>query len=252
MAALASGSISLVSKTAAAIALACSAATGGTGPYTYQWYRSNTSGFTPGAGNILTGQTALSLVDTNLVPNTVYYYKVISTDSVSATVTSVGFAVTSEGQILNQNQFAQRSIVGMMDQKIGPTNVISCEVDASETTTLVVGQAVKIVDNADGAPKVVKCSANSDEVFGFIVFNQKDQSYVAGSKLEVAIKGSCMFLYAANAIARGAQVTLDLSSPGMVGAKNTSDKIVGYAFDKAAGYGSLIRVMIETPSFTVA
>jgi len=61
---------------------------GGTGPYTYQWYRSTTSGFTPGAGNLISGATSATRVDTGLTNGTVYYYKCKVTDAVAATVTS--------------------------------------------------------------------------------------------------------------------------------------------------------------------
>lgn len=68
----------------------CTVATGGTSPYTYQWYRSTTSGFTPGGGNILSGATSLTLADTTASTGTIYYYKLVSTDSAGtpATVTS--------------------------------------------------------------------------------------------------------------------------------------------------------------------
>ncbi len=64
------------------------AASGGTPPYTYQWYRSTTPGFTPGGGNIVVGAVSLTLNDTGLTPGTTYYYKNIVTDSTLATSTS--------------------------------------------------------------------------------------------------------------------------------------------------------------------
>jgi len=51
------GTITLNSFTYSTANLTATAATGGTGPYTYQWYRSTTTGFTPGAGNILIVQS---------------------------------------------------------------------------------------------------------------------------------------------------------------------------------------------------
>jgi hypothetical protein len=67
---------------------------GGTPPYLYQWYRSTTLGFTPGAGNIVTGATSLTLVDGGLTSLSTYYYKMVATDSLSATATSAQLAVT--------------------------------------------------------------------------------------------------------------------------------------------------------------
>lgn len=65
---------------ASSVGLSASPPTGTTGALTYQWYRSATPGFTPGAGNVLSGQTATTLTDTP--PDaSVYYYKVVATDS---------------------------------------------------------------------------------------------------------------------------------------------------------------------------
>lgn len=86
--ALTSGTASLVSTGATTASVTCGAASGGTSPYSYQWYRSTTNGFTPGGGNIVSGATSLTLNDTGLASSTTYYYKLISTDNVSATVTS--------------------------------------------------------------------------------------------------------------------------------------------------------------------
>jgi len=68
--------------------LSCDAATHGTPGYTYQWYRSGSTGFTPGAGNILSGKTSLTLADTGLEASTDYYYKLVATDAAAATSTS--------------------------------------------------------------------------------------------------------------------------------------------------------------------
>lgn len=63
----------------------CEEATGGFPPYIYQWYRDTTSGFTPGAGNLLAGKTDLILDDTGLEPDTDYYYVLVVTDSADGT-----------------------------------------------------------------------------------------------------------------------------------------------------------------------
>lgn len=73
---------SFVSASETTINVSTAAPGSGTGPFTYQWYRSTTSGFTPGAGNILSGATSTTLADTaSLVSGTVYFYKVVSTSS---------------------------------------------------------------------------------------------------------------------------------------------------------------------------
>jgi len=92
---LSAGTVSLTTRTDSSIGLSSTDATGGTAPYTYQWYRSTSSGFTPGAGNILSGKTSLTLSDTGLSAGTTYYYKIRFTDSASATIDSSEFSAVT-------------------------------------------------------------------------------------------------------------------------------------------------------------
>lgn len=89
------GTVSLTNRTTSSIDLSSTEATGGTGPYTYQWYRSTSSGFTPGAGNILAGQTSLALSDTELSAGTTYYYVLRAIDSLSTTADSNEFSTAT-------------------------------------------------------------------------------------------------------------------------------------------------------------
>lgn len=252
---LTAGTISLVSKASTTANLAVTAASGGTGPYTNQWYRSITTGFSPGGGNIIAGATALTLADSGLIPGTIYYYKVVQTDTGNSntTVTATQLAVTLDPPSQNINSFAQAPFVGQLDLRVGPSNVVAVQIDTSQATPLTAGTAVKIVDSVGGVPKVVGITADTDEVLGFIVYDIKSKQYVAGDRAELAMAGCCMFLYAASAIARGVQVVPEALSPGSVQAASglTGDKLVGWAYDKAAAYGDLIRVVLQTPSFKV-
>lgn len=91
--ALAAGSASgTAGSTTASVSVA--AASGGTGPYTYQWYRSTSGGFTPGAGNVVAGATNRTLGDTGLTNGVTYYYKNVVTDHVGTTATSNQVSVT--------------------------------------------------------------------------------------------------------------------------------------------------------------
>lgn len=252
--AVTAGALTQVSVTDTKAVLSSAAASGGTGPYTYQWYRSTVSGFTPGGGNIISGATDLELEDSGLIPNTQYYYKVVATDTgdSNATDESSQLAVATAPQSLSQNQFAQQSLVGVVDLRL-PTGTISVQIDASQATALYAGQAVKMVDSADGVPKVVGCSADADNVLGFINFDIKTKAFLAGSMCEISMAGNCMYLFATTAIARGAQVGSDVSTGGGVQALTGSSGacIVGWAVDKASAAGQLIRVMLTTPSFAV-
>jgi hypothetical protein len=64
---------SFVSADSAAVRLT---AVGGTGPW--QWYRSTTFGFTPGAGDLLSGQTGQTLTDTTAAPGVLYEYVILA------------------------------------------------------------------------------------------------------------------------------------------------------------------------------
>ena len=71
------------SSSAVALSLA-GAAAGGTQPYTFRWYRSAVSGFTPGAGTLVATTTVPT--DSDTPPDgSVYYYKVILADNAAAT-----------------------------------------------------------------------------------------------------------------------------------------------------------------------
>lgn len=249
---LTAGAISLVSKTQNQAVLSATAATGGTGPYTYQWYMSTVTGFTPGGGNIIAGATTLALTKTGLIPNTTYYFKVVATDTGNSNVTVeyVQLAVVTSVPSQNINSFAQSPQLGMIDMRFD-YDTISVMIDASQATSLYAGAAVKIVDSADGVPKVVGCAANSDDVFGFINYDIKTVAFVAGSAAEISQSGNVIYLYATGAIARGARVCLDLTTNGGVKALSGSggEDIVGWALDKAAAAGALIRIRLLNPSF---
>lgn len=154
------------------------------------------------------------------------------------------------GSTLSQNSFAQSAIVGVVDLRF-PYNSVSVMIDSSQATAMFAGQAVKMVDSGDGVPKVIACAANSDECLGFINFDVRSVSFAAGQPAEISMSGNVMYLAATGAIARGAQVSMDISVTGGVrsAAGNTGDDIVGWAYDKASASGDLIRVFIKTPSY---
>lgn len=248
------GALSLISVASTTASVSSAVATGGaTLPYTYQWYKSTTTGFTPGGGNIINGATALLLNDSGLTPGTQYFYKMVSTDSSSPTVsaTSTSLNVASSQPVLDPNQFQLQTFLGVADMREN-TDTVSVEIDVSQSGSLYAGMAVKMVDSADGVPKVIGCAANADNVFGFLNYDIKSKVYVAGSKAECSISGNFIYLYATGAIARMARVSLDLSTNGGVASITTGANVVGYAYDKASAAGQLIRVKLITPSYLTA
>lgn len=252
---LAAGALSKVLIGQSTASLSSAVATGGTGPYTYQWYRSTTTGFSPGAGNLISGATALTLADSGLIPATTYYYVVVATDTGNSNVTANSSQLTVLMEpSLSPNQFAQQSLIGVVDMKVGPTNVISAQVDVSLLSGILYpGQAVKAVANtAGGVPKVVPCTSKSDQCIGFAVFNIKDLQYQAGQNLEVAMLGTVIWCMATGAITQFAEVCIDPTYIGGVQATGSTATFIGWAFDGAAAAGPIRVMLMQNISYATA
>jgi len=250
---LTAGALSAPSIQANQATVVSTAASGGTGPYTQQLYMSQVTGFSPGPSNEVDGATALSNIVSGLIPGTPYFFKMVYTDTGHSndTITSAELALVTAPPTQSQNAFQQSPILGMIDLPYNP-NTVAVQVDVSQDTPMYAGQAVKCVDSAGGVPKVVACSADTDEVMGFINYDIKSRSFSAGDMAQISCAGNVVWLYATTAIARLGRVTLDLTTRGGVAAAASPNRIVGYAFDKATAPGDLIRVHVLTPSFTVA
>jgi hypothetical protein len=261
--ALTAGALTLVSVSQYTDSLSSAVATSGSSPYTYQWYRNVTG--TATIGSSVSGATSLSLSDSSLIPGTVYYYHVIVTDQLGSVATSTALTVTTLNPgVLNPNQFSEVPFLGVLDQRFN-FNVKEAQIDASQSGTLYAGQAMKFAASPvnGGIMKLIACVANTDVVQGFIVYDVKNQGYAAAvaspsynfaknSTFELAQGGCVMYLYATGVITRGAQVCLDVSSPGGVQATGNSAEVVGWAVDGASASGQLIRVELKTPSYATA
>ena len=251
----AGSSLSLVSQGSTTISLLATAATGGDCTIlisigTVLLHQD----FSPGGENIISGATSLlHLMTRALFREPQYYYVLVATDSAGspATVDYAQFAASSLAPTQNPNQFTQAPYLGMIDMRF-PYNSVSVLVDQSQASPLFPGAAVKMVDSVGGVPKVVACSADSDNVLGFINFDIKSISFSAGQPCEISMGGNVMYLYATAAISRGVQVTLDLSTNGGVAAAVSGHNIVGWSYDKATAPGQLIRVFLKSPSFASA
>jgi hypothetical protein len=83
--AVAPGTIAFGSVTPTTVSItSTTAASGGTGSLTYSWHKSQTSGFTPGAGNVLAGQTGAALTSYAAAAG-MWFYKRRATDTIAAT-----------------------------------------------------------------------------------------------------------------------------------------------------------------------
>lgn len=251
---LAAGALSKTLIGQSTAILSSAVATGGTGPYTYQWYKSTSTGFSPGAGNIISGATALVLNDSGLLGGTSYFYVVVATDTGNSNVTvnSSQLTVLTEPS-QSQNQFAQSQVIGVVDMKVGSTNVIAAQVDVSVSTQIYPGQAVKIVANtAGGIPKVAPISAKSDQAIGIAAFNFKDILYTAGENLEIALFGSVVWQFATGAITQFAEVCIDPTYVGGVQATGNTAVYIGWAMDGAASAGPIRVMLLPNIAFATA
>lgn len=148
---------------------------------------------------------------------------------------------------LNQNQFAMSVVQGQMDLRFNPS-VIAARIDATSAGNVAPGTPMKIVSKTTaGVPNVVECAADTDDVFGFVSYNLKNQNFDAGDLVDLAaMRDNVMYLTASAAIASNAKVMIVVS--GVKVATATSGKtIVGRALDGAAAAGQLIRVYIDLP-----
>jgi hypothetical protein len=145
---------------------------------------------------------------------------------------------------LNQNQLQESIVQGALDMQVGNQS-ISVMVHSSESGELVPGQAVKMVDEAGGVPKVIAAAADTDDILGFINYTTKDKKFVAGDSMEISLVcgGNTMYMTSNAAFARGANLMVVISG-SKVATATSNKRIVGIALDKATSSNQLCRVLM--------
>lgn len=153
---------------------------------------------------------------------------------------------------LNSNQFGMIAVVGDLDLKFAGS-VITARVSANTAggTALIAGQAVKIEDADGGVPPVLALTANTDSTFGYVIRTLKDQTFPTGAAVEIAMAGSVINKVAGAAIARGAKLE-NVYTTNKVITNAGTNPVCGFALDKAAADGDIIRVYVLTPGFELA
>lgn len=142
------------------------------------------------------------------------------------------------------NQLGQAAFQGLIDLLTAP-NTVAVQVDVSQATPLVPGQAVKMVDSVGGVPKVVAVAADTDDVMGFVNYSWKQSAFAAGQAMEISLNHNVMYMTASGAIARGASVMVVVSG-SKVATATTGKTVAGRAYDKAVANGDLIRVWVTS------
>lgn len=221
---LAIGPITKLGSTSNSAQLSCAAPGGGTGPYTQKWYKSFTTGFTPGAAYEIPGATGLTLTDINLLPGVTYYYKVRVTDTGNGGATADSAQLTVDvpaGDPVEMNSFVQYPILGQVTLGMN-TNTQSVVLDSSVVGQVLPGTAVRQiaptgVSAASGLqtlPHVVPCDADSDDVTGFVQYSLKNPYFLAGDAMEISKTGNVQYQMATANGTAGDHMQLDLSVVG--------------------------------------
>lgn len=260
--ALAVGPITAVQTFATSAQLSVAAATGGTGPYTYQWYKGYTSGFTPGAKYLINNATALTFTDTGMQPGTEIYYEVIVTDTGNggATADSAQLGVTTlAGSPLDPNQFMMSNVLGQPGDGYN-TGTWSGRIDSSYGTGLIVpATAVKNIAPTGATqgystqPTFVPCTADSDACVGFIFLSIRNQTFTGGSPFEYGSGGDVIYLLPTANGTQGDFAQLDLTVPGGVCSKvGSSGAIIVGTFQDQPYVGQPCRVKLQLPSLNFA
>jgi len=144
----------------------------------------------------------------------------------------------------NQNQFAQTSVLGKVDETVNP-NIKSVRINpASVSTVLQVGQAFKLIAGAANEI-LVDVAAITEKSYGVLIYNLKKNVYAAGDVIGIGCRDTVISLEASAAISRGARVQLDSTGPTISTLTAGTNASIGVALDQASGAGQLIRVEID-------
>lgn len=146
-------------------------------------------------------------------------------------------------QILNQTR--PTSEKGMLDLGVN-YNLFDCRIDPASVAdfTNVNAAAFKIVDVAGKSIMVDLATLAADDIFGFVPYEVRKNSYAAGDFIRLASAQAVMKMEASALVARGAD--LEILPAGNKVLTNAGGTSIGRALDKAAADGDLIRVLIKT------
>ena len=154
------------------------------------------------------------------------------------------------------NQFSKGAVAGQLDLNSGGLNTaFTLRIDpGSSAADIEAGEGLMIVDGGaddpNGVPLCDILTADTDQPFGARVYDAKNGVAQPGDIVQVSFDGCVQFMIASAALARWAQVALDVSNPGKVKAVST-DAPFGRLLDKSLADGDLVRVLVKTGPNTV-
>ena len=236
--------------------LVWTAASGGTGPYSYVIYRSTATGFIPGAGNQVgtVGVGILTFTDTGLFPNTQYYYVVQSVDTgnASATENATQVSALTAPFFQSMNQFQMTPFLATLDQAYN-YNTKSYMIDPGVTGLVYPGAAVKRTQpsTTEGIRFCTPCTSAADACIGFIIYSYKDPYFTGLSTVHLAQEGDVIRLFCT---VTGNLTTqpfgeLDLATVGGVkpGSGSDNNTVVVEFLDPPVA-GTIVRCQVKVPN----
>jgi len=147
----------------------------------------------------------------------------------------------------NPNQFTQTPILGMPDERAN-LNVKFCIINPDSTfENFKVGTVLKLVAGTPGDVILVDAAEQGDTPYGVICYNQKKNTYLPGSAVQVYAKLSVLYLEASEAIPRRSRVSFDNGTTGnpTVEIATDSNATIGEALGQAAAAGDLVRIEVD-------
>lgn len=147
----------------------------------------------------------------------------------------------------NLNQFNQTALVGQPDWTVNQ-NIVAARIYASSVggAALVAGNAFKLVDQTGDMPVVDLVTGVTDTPYGVAIHRMKGDTFTAGQIIELALKGSTIFMQASAATTRGGRLQIDPTGPTVANlASLGTNASLGIGIDKAAAANAMIRVQIS-------
>lgn len=158
---------------------------------------------------------------------------------------------------VNANQFAKSHAIGDLDLQSNPNpNILTLRVNLATSYTggIEGGQVMKLVDlggsdvAGGGLPNCDSIAALTDNPIGVVVQATKQGLVPPGKPIQVAGKGSVIWMAATAAIARGVPVLANVADAAHIGyvqaTTGKTGKVLGITMDKATAADQLIRIQI--------
>ena len=144
-------------------------------------------------------------------------------------------------QTFSPNAVAPQPMKG--DIAFGPTFMtLQCQIYGSSASTFYPGQAVKIYNQTSNSI-IVEASADTDAIFGTVLYNVRKNAAVAYDMVTIALPGSIVWMETAAAVTAGGLV--EIVNVGLLVQNSSGTKtIIGMALVKATAANQLIPVLI--------